>query len=116
MTANNPTPSQGSAPKAGARLRAIGVLVLLVGLGVACLVYWRGTRPEDLSVDVNNPDNSKIVQRNIEMNVGKAGLFMSDLMDDLKDPANQAAGIAVVAILVAAGCFYIARLQARDVD
>jgi len=87
--------------------------VLLLGLSAAGLVYWLGTPPVDLSDDVATAQTSKTVDRDIEMNVGKMGLFMSDLSEDLKDPGTQAAIIAVVSIFVAAGCFYFARLQAR---
>ena len=57
---------------------------------------------------------SKKQARAIEVNVGKMGLFMNDLLEDFQDPGTQAATIAVASVFVACGCFYFARLQARD--
>jgi flagellar basal body-associated protein FliL len=98
------------------RLRTIGVLILLLGLGGAGLVYWTGAPPEDLSDDVATARTSKKEARAIEMNVGKMGLWTNDLLEDLQDPGTQAVMIVVASILVASGCFYFARLQARGND
>jgi hypothetical protein len=113
MAVNNITPGPGPSRRAGARLRTVGVLVLLLGLGGAGLVYWTGAPPEDLSDDVATPGTSKKEARAIEVNVGKMGLFMNSLLEDWQDPDTKAATIAVASILAASGCFYFARLQAR---
>ncbi len=110
---NNLAPDSDSSRRAGARLRTVGVLVLLLGLGGAGLVYWRGAIPEDLSDDVATARTSKKQARAIEVNVGKMGLFMNDLLEDFQDPGTQAATIAAASVCVACGCFYFARLQAR---
>jgi hypothetical protein len=60
--------------------------------------------------------NSKKVQRAIEVNVGKMGVLMDGLSEDLQDPANQALLLAAASILLASGCFYFARLQARAAE
>jgi len=114
MVVNNLTPGSDSSRRAGARLRTAGVLVLLLGLCSAALVYWRGAPPEDLSDEVATASTSKKQARAIEVNVGKMGLFMNDLLEDFQDPGTQAATIAVASVFVACGCFYFARLQARD--
>ena len=110
---NTLSPGRHSARGAGARLRTLGLLVLLLGLGGAGLVYWFGAPAEDLSDDVATARTSKKVDRAIEVNVGKMGLFMSDLMEDFQDPRTQAAAIAIASALAACGCFYFARLQLR---
>jgi hypothetical protein len=113
MAANNTSPGLVSSRKAGARLRTVGVLVLLLGLSGAGLVYWMGAPPVDLSDDVATPATSKREARAIEANVGKMGLFMSDFLEDWQYPGTKAGAIAVASFLVASGCFYFARLQAR---
>ena len=111
---NNIIPRSSSSRKAAARLRTAGVLVLLLGLGVAGLVAWKGAPPPDLSGDVATARTSKKQARAIEVNVGKMGLFMDGLMEDFQDPGAQAVAIAAVSIFVAGGCFYFSRLLARD--
>ena len=111
MAVNNITPGPDSPPGRRAPLRAIGVLVLLLGLGGAGLVYWTGTAPEDWSADPATARAYKTESRDIEINFGKMGLLMNKLLDDLKNPGTQAGIIVVVSILVASGCFYIARLR-----
>jgi hypothetical protein len=102
-----------SAKRLAHRLRTIALVVLLLGMVVGLAVYWKGTSPEDLSGDVSTADNSKIVQRDIEVNVGRMGLFASDLLDAWQNPGTRAAVIVVTAALVAGGCFYFARLLDR---
>ena len=45
---------------------------------------------------------------------GKQGLLIEEWQDDLKQPGTQAILIAAVSTLIAAGCFYFARLL--DID
>src|SRR5271157_454512 len=113
MAVNNRTPGPDRSPRGGARLRTIGVLVLLLGLGGAGVVYWTGAAPEDLSDDPSTARAYKREAREIEINFGKMGLLMNGLWEDLKHPGTQAVVIAVASILAASGCFYFARLQAR---
>ena len=103
-----------SGKKLARRLRTIAVIVMLLGVAGGGLVYWLSIPPADLSDDLSTADNSKKVQRDIEVNVGKMGLFTSDLMDDLQDPGVRAGIIIGSAILVAGGCFYFARLLDLD--
>lgn len=112
MVVKNAKPGPNSPSGAGRRLRTIGVLILLIGLGGALLVYWKGT-PPDLPDDLPNADTSKKVARDIEINSGQTGLLLSDLEEDLQEPSVQAIIIAVVTILAAGGCFCVAQLQAR---
>jgi hypothetical protein len=110
------TPNPDPAPKAGARLRMAGILILLLGLLGAGLVYWQGAPPDDSSDDVATARTSKKQARSIEVNVGKMGVFMADLMEDYQDPGTQAVTIVVASFLVACGCFYFARLLARGAE
>jgi hypothetical protein len=115
MAANDKiTEPVSSARRLARRLRITAVVVLLSGMIAGLAVYWTGTPPADLSDDVATADTSKIVQRDIEMNAGKMGLFMSDLLDDWQHPGTRAAVLLVTAVLVAGGCFYFARLLDRD--
>src|SRR5579872_4285602 len=96
--------------KGGARLRTVGLVTLLAGVVLAGARFWMGSSAADSRVDLSTPETSKKVARDVERDFGKMGLFSSNLMDDLRDPGTQAALIAGVSILVAAGCFYVAHL------
>lgn len=113
---NNLTPSPDSTGQRRGRLRIVGVVVLLLGLGGAGVVYWTGTAPADLSADPATARAYKTGERNIEINFGKMGVMMNDWLEDLKDPATQAVIIAAASMLVAGGCFYFARLQEGEAD
>lgn len=95
----------------GARWRTIGAVVLALGIVGAGLVYSLEKPPMDVSDILPTAHDSKVVARNIEVNTGKAGVFMLDLMDALQVPGTQALIIAVVSILAASACFYIAHLS-----
>jgi hypothetical protein len=109
MPANNLTPAPDSSARRRARLRTIGILVLLLGLAGAGTVYWTGAPPADLSADPSTARAYKTAERTIEINSGKLGVLLNDLTEDLKRPGTQALIILAVSILVASGCFYFAR-------
>jgi hypothetical protein len=113
---NNAKPLPEGSARSGARLRTIGVVVLLLGFGGAGLVYWTGTPPEDLSDDPDMARAYKTEAREIEKNFGKMGLLLNDLREDLRQPGTQAVMIVVASTLVASGCFYVARLLARGAE
>ncbi len=100
-------------PQAAVRMRKIGALVLAAGLAGAGLLYWKGPPPRNLSDEVSTARTSKKLAHEIELNTGKAGLMVNDLMENLQYPKTQAAIMAVASVLVGAGCFYIARLIDR---
>lgn len=112
MPGDPPEPAR----RAGFTLRIIGTVILVLGLGGAGLSYWLSAPTDDLSDEVLSSSNSKAMQRTIEVNVGKMGVFVATLSEDWQDPATRAMVIAVVSILLASGCFYLALLQARDHD
>jgi flagellar basal body-associated protein FliL len=100
--------------KRSARLRIIGIVVLVLGLGGAGLVYWLGTRSPDVSDDLSMLGYNKAQTRQMGMLYGKMGPVIEEWFDDLKQPGTQAEIIVVVSILIAAGCFYFARLLGHD--
>ena len=111
MTANDKTSGPRSSSKRSARLKVIGVGVLLLGISSACLVYWMGTRSPDLSDDLSMVGFNRAEQRQMGQLYGKMGLLIEDWTNDLKRPGTQATLIASASILIALGCFYFARLS-----
>jgi len=92
----------------------IGIIVLVLGLGSAGLVYWLGTRSPDVSDDLSMLGYNKAQTRQMGMLYGKMGPVIEAWFDDLKQPGTQAEIIVAVSILIAAGCFYFARLLDHD--
>ncbi|MEY2430225.1 MAG: hypothetical protein QOJ40_3110 [Verrucomicrobiota bacterium] len=86
----------------------IGLIVLLLGIGSAGLVYWRGTRAASLADDASMAGFGKADRRQMEILYGQMGVMTQDLLDDLKHPGTQAVIIVAMAALVASGCFYFA--------
>jgi hypothetical protein len=87
----------------------IGVIVLMLGLSGAGLVYRLGTRSPDVMDDLSMVGYDKLQRRQMGHLYGKMGLAIERFSDDLKQPGTQAEIIAVVSILVAAGCFYFSQ-------
>jgi hypothetical protein len=114
MTVNDEKTSLDSSSRRRARLRIIGTVVLVLGLGSAGLVYWLGTRSPDVSDDLSMLGYNKAQTRQMGMLYGKMGPVIEEWFDDLKQPGTQAEIIVAVSILVAAGCFYFARLLDHD--
>ena len=114
MMANDKTADPHSSSRRAARLRIIGIIVLVLGLGGAGLVYWLGTRSPDVSDDLSMVGYNKAQTRQMGMLYGKMGPVIEEWFDDLKQPGTQAEIVVVVSILVAAGCFYFARLLGHD--
>ena len=92
-----------------ARLRLIGVVVLVTGLSIAALVYWRGTRAEDARVEQYEQAQARAESRQMQMLYGTSGGLMEDFLNALKRPGNQALIIAGISGLIAGGCFYLGR-------
>jgi len=119
MVVNDETPSpDSSSKKHSRRLRIIGVIVLLLGLGGAGLVYWLGTRSANAADNEllmqYNESTTRAERRQVELLFGKMGGFFDKVSDSLKQPGTQACLIAVVSILVARGFFFAARPPRRD--
>jgi hypothetical protein len=114
MTINDKAPRSTAPSRRRARLRRIGIIVLVLGFIAAGLVYWLGTRTPDVMDDLSMQGFNRARTRQMGMLYGKMGLFTDDLLDDLKQPGTQAKIIAVMSLLAAAGCFYVGRLSGND--
>jgi flagellar basal body-associated protein FliL len=114
MAANGETSNRDSGSRGRTRLRIIGVVALLLGLGSAGIVYWMGTRAADVSDDSSMAGFNKADSRQMGMLYGQMGVMMQELIDDLKRPSIQAIIILVIAALVAVGCFYFARPPEKE--
>jgi len=88
----------------------IGLMVLLLGLAGAGLVYWIGTHSGEPTEDELLTGNARAESHQMGVLYGKMGILILQWSDDLKQPGTQAILIAGVSILIAAGCFYFARL------
>ena len=89
-------------------------MVLLLGLAGAGTVYWRGTHTGEPTEAELMPGNARAESHQMGLLYGNMGVLVSQWSDDLKQPGTQAAIIAGGSLLIAAGCFYFARLS--DVD
>jgi hypothetical protein len=92
------------------RLRIAAAVVLLLGIFGADLVYWLGTRSVDSPDVLPVAGEDKAQTRQEELIMGKQTVLVDEWGRDLKRPGTKAAIIVVTAALVAAGCFYFARL------
>ena len=112
---NDKTPSLASpSARPARRLRIIGVSVLVLGLAAAGLVYWLGTRSPNLNDDLSMVGFNRAERRQMGQLYGKSGLLIEQWSDDLKQPGTQAILIVTASAVVAAGCFYFARLLEAD--
>ena len=114
MTEKSKSPGPVSSSRRSARLRSIGISVLVLGFSGAVAVYWLGTRSPDLSDDLSMLGYNKAEQRQMGRLYGKMGTLVEDWSEDLKHPGTQAVLIAGFSALVAGGCFYFARLLEPD--
>ena len=98
------------------QVRAVGELVLVCGCGGAWLFYWWAqTRAHVPTVDELMPGyaHARDRQRAILMGGFVAGLMES--LDALREPDTQAIILAIISVILALGCFWIASmLESRD--
>jgi len=97
-------------PQRPRRYRLAGVISLMLGGAGAGVVYWLGTREPDLADDASMTGFNRADARQMGMLYGKQGQLIEDLLHSLKQPGTQACLILVAAGLVAAGCFFFARI------
>jgi len=93
------------------RLRVIGSVVLVLGLLSAGAVYLIRTHSGEPTEDELLAGNARAESRQMGLLYGKMGLLTQEWSDDLKQPGTQALIIAGLSVLIAAGCFYFARLE-----
>jgi hypothetical protein len=96
------------------RLRVVGSIVLLLGLTTAGAVYGTRTHAGSPAEDVLWAENARAQSRQMGILYGRMGVLTQELFEDLGQPGIQASLIAAVSVLVAAGCFYVARLSDKD--
>ena len=110
MMANDKASSSGlAANPRGRRLKIIGVVLWLSGLGSAGLVYWHGTRAAGLMDDPAMLGYNRSAHRQMGLMFGGMGSMIDDVTDDLKQPGNQAFLIVAASTILAAGCFYFSQ-------
>jgi len=115
MTISDKTPCPVSSSRRRARkLRMVGVVVLVLGIGGAGLLYWLRTRSPDFSNDLSMQGFNRAEQRQMGQLYGKSGLLIEQWSNDLKQPGTQAIIIVLLSTLITAGCFYFARLLDYD--
>jgi len=109
------SPRQAQAePAPGRRLRAIGILILVIGFGAAGLLYFLETHNAGPSMEDLMPGYSEANSRQMGLYYGHAGELMWGWQEDLARPGAQAGIIIAVASLVALGCFRVAWLDAQE--
>jgi hypothetical protein len=101
-----------------ARLRLVGVIVLLLGLGSAGTVYWVGIHSPDstLGDDPAMLGFNRVEQRQMALLYGKMGALVEGWSDDLKRPGVQATLIILLSVVIAASCFFFARRLDIEVE
>jgi len=110
-----------SAGRHAATLTTIGVIVLLVGIGSAALVYRLGQKSAPASTTAGDWQDSslsmadsKIATRNIELYGGKLEVLMVQWQAWVCRPEAQAILIVTITVLIALGCFLVARHLSAD--
>ena len=129
MNAKMPVPST-SVQRRAELLKTIGVVVLVLGIGSASIVYWRG---QNRSASQSNhqetlnaqggwgdstlaPEDTKGSSRTIEMNFGKVAVLVMNWLhrlQQLKPHESLAITIGMISILTALTCFLVANRLLR---
>jgi hypothetical protein len=114
MTANSDTPSPAPpARRVARRLRIIAGVILALGVVGAEVIYLRGRSDSGLD-DASMIGYDKAATRQVGTLYGQQGVIVQEWANDLKRPGTQAVITVVTAVLVAGGCFYLARLMDRN--
>ena len=94
-----------SSPKESERLRAIGTVVLVLGIAGACLFYAIEARPAGPTMDELLPGYARASAREIGIQMGTIGVLLMEWQDVLERPGTQAILIAGVSALFASYFF-----------
>jgi hypothetical protein len=116
MTGPAPSSSDWPLQRRAKWLRASSVIILVLSLIAIALVYWSHRADQPLPDDFATADNSKIVVRDIERNVGKSGLLLNSISNEFQNPDVVALTIFLSATAIAGICFYLAHLLDRDAN
>ena len=99
-----------------ARLNALGILILVMGIGTGSLLYWLAGRSDMSSDDdvLAEQQQSKAYQAQMERNVGAVGALLagwSDTLAEFGEPKGIAVTTMVVSCAAAGGSFWVASRQ-----
>jgi hypothetical protein len=92
-----------------ARLRKIGLLILIAGVCAAGLVYWIGNRPEDPALADYRQSEARAETRQMESLYGTSGDVIQKVMTGMRRPRNQAIAVIAITVAVSGVCFYLGR-------
>jgi hypothetical protein len=101
-------------------LNYTGIVILLTGMSTGEYIYWRSLHGSSGGDDGNSalsPYDSRVYQREMEVNVGTFGLIMDQWTRSfakLGEPGPLAITISVVSMLAAGGCFLTASRLPRE--
>jgi hypothetical protein len=101
-------------------LNYIGLFILLAGVSVGELIYWRSLQSgsgKDEGDPLASQYDSRAYQRQVQMYVGTFGLIMdqwSRTVATLGEPKPLAITITVLSMFAAGGCFVAASRMPRD--
>jgi hypothetical protein len=113
-TAHGKIPASDNSSLHNARLRTLGLIVLILGLGGAATVYWLESHSASRNEDPAMVGYSRQETRQMETMYGTMGSMTDDLLNALKRPGVQAAIIAGISTVVGGGCLYFSRPAATS--
>ena len=96
------------------RLRIIAAVLMALGIALAEVIYWRGTRAPELPDDPSLLQNEKAIARQAGILYGNQAVVVQQWSDTLKRPGVEAGVIIAATALLSGGCFYLARLIEND--
>jgi len=97
--------------KPSTRLRIAATVILVGGVGGACLFYWIRMRTAAPGVDELLAGYTQARERQMGIMMGGLGVTMRQWIESLQQPRTQAIIAAAVSTLVAAVCFRVATLM-----
>jgi hypothetical protein len=109
-----------SSPKHRATtINALGLLILLLGMGSAWFVFQGGEKAlrhseaTDWQDDTLSARDSKLARYQLEKQIGPVGVLMANLWEDMTQPGAVALLILVASTAAACGCFLVSRYYAN---
>lgn len=97
--------------RAARRLRAIGLQVLVAGVAAAGVIYWLETSRAEPTIEDLLPGTTAANSRQVGLLYGHGVQSLWEVYQELKRPAGQAAMVAALSAVIAAGCFRVAWLR-----
>jgi hypothetical protein len=110
------TRSPQARQKLAARLKVAGIAILLSGLVVAPIHYWRQTRVAEDNLGDLLPGYNKSMKREMRVQQGTFGIVLMQWSEALDRPITQVLLIVVGAGLLARFCYFAAARALDDED